>query len=76
MPHDENPLEDIGEKGENADYQNFLLIPQSFLTYKGRFNVLSNIYLSSANAFNLDKTRDFLSSKGLRNGSMEVFWIH
>ena len=56
------PSENIVEKGENADKQQFLLLPQSFLTYESQI-FLVTLILFSANAFNLDNAKNLASLK-------------
>ena len=56
------PSENIVEKGENADKQQFLLLPQCFLTYERQISFVTLILLS-ANTFNLDKAKNFASLK-------------
>ena len=48
-------IENIVGKGEDAGYQHFLLFPQCFLPFPKQISVFqSHLFLSSANAFNLD----------------------
>ena len=50
----------------NAGNHNFLLLPQYFLPVKDKFRHLGHFYFFVTNAFNLDKSKKFLSfSKGL-----------
>ena len=59
------PFENIAEKGENADNQHFLLLPQRFLLYQENIPLFffffgggGAIYsLSSANAVYLDQSK-------------------
>ena len=54
-----NPFENIVRKGENTGNQHFLLFPQCFLPFPKencKFSV-TFIFLSSANAFNLDESK-------------------
>ena len=46
-------FENIVEKGENAGNQHFVLFPQYSLSFQKQ---ITNFMLSSANAFNLDKS--------------------
>ena len=49
-------LKTLLEKGENAGNQHFLLFPQSFLPFPKQVLIsYSNLFLSSANAFNMDQ---------------------
>ena len=50
-------LENIVRKGENTGNQHFLLFHRIFYYIKERKHHFSNIYLSSANAFNLDMSK-------------------
>ena len=55
--------ENIVEKGENTDYQHFLLFPQ----WKANCTFWVPLNLSSTNAFNLDKAKNnLLSNKELK----------
>ena len=53
-------LENIVGKGENAGNQHFLLFPQCFLPFLKQSSVSESHLLSSANAFNLDKSKILL----------------
>ena len=60
------PFENIVAKGENAGNQHFLLFPQCFLTIPKRisdFKLHVQCILSSANAFNLNKSKILLCNK-------------
>ena len=49
------PFENIVGKGENAGNQHFLLFPQCFLSFPQQISIVqSQLFFSSANAFNLD----------------------
>ena len=58
-------FENIVGKGENAGNQHFLLFPQCFLPFQRLINALSNISLSSAVAFTLEKAKILWSGKEL-----------
>ena len=62
------PFENITGKGENAGNQHFLLFPQCFLPIPKRIFVLK-FHLSSANAFNLDQSKNLSFGKVLRSYS-------
>ena len=54
-------IENIVEKGENAGDQHFLPSPQRFLPFtKTNNNFSAKITSSSANAFNLDQSKNFV----------------
>ena len=59
-----NPFENIVGKGENAGNQHFLLFPQCFLTSHKQFSILDP-HLSSANALNLDQSKNLSFGKEL-----------
>ena len=52
------PSENIVEKGENADKQQFLLLPQCFLTYE-RQNLFSNINFVFCKCFQFGQREQF-----------------
>ena len=54
-------FEEILRKEENADKQYFLLFPQCFLP----FNFSATLMFSSANALDLDYSKNLLSGKEL-----------
>ena len=62
-------FENIVGKGENADNQHFRLFPQCFLPIPERFCFYVKFILSSANAFNLDKSKILLFGKKLTHTS-------
>ena len=59
------PFENIVGKGENAGYQHFLLFLQRFLPIPKRICFLDTFLLSSANASNLDQSKNWLFGKEL-----------
>ena len=60
------PFENIVGKGENVGNLHFLLFPQCFLPPpKTNFNFSAEFDLSSANAFNLDQSKDLSFGKEL-----------
>ena len=57
----QGPFENIVEKGENAYNQNSVFFSAMFSTLSKRKNIiLITFYLSSANAFSLDKSTIFV----------------
>ena len=61
-------FENIVGKGENANYQHFLLFPQCFLPFpKVNFNFSVIFIASSAHAFNFDHSKKVLFSKELKS---------
>ena len=59
-------IENIVRKGENAGNQHFLLFPQCFLPFLKQLAVFSDTFiLWTANAFNLDQSKNLLFGKGL-----------
>ena len=62
----ERPFENIVGKGDNSGNQHLLLSQKVFFPVKDNFNVLRNVKLSLANAFNLDKANNVACSKSLR----------
>ena len=51
-------FENIVVKGENASNQHFLLFPQCFLPFPIQISIFQlHFFLSSANAFNLDRSK-------------------
>ena len=62
------PFENIVGTGENAGHQHFLLFQQYFLPFIKQISFFSVTFiLSSANAFNLDKSENLLFGKELRS---------
>ena len=61
------PLENIVGKGENAGNQHFLLFPQCFPSIHPQKNFCFSVtfILSSANAFNLDQSKNLSFGKEL-----------
>ena len=58
------PFENIVGKGENAGNQHFLLLPTMFsMLLWTNYMYLETFYLSSANAFKLEKAQLLLSGK-------------
>ena len=53
-------------KGENAPNQHFLLFPQCSTLPKANFSFRVTLILSSANAFNFDKSKILLFAKELK----------
>ena len=63
----EEAFENIVWTGENAGNQHFLLLPQCFLPFPiVNFNFWFTFKLSSANAFNLDRSKILLFGKEFR----------
>ena len=57
-PWKKKAFENIVGKGENAGNQHFLLFPQCFLPCQRKIlTILASLKSSSANAFNLDKSK-------------------
>ena len=69
------PLENIVRKGENAGNQHFLLFPQCFLP-KASFNFWYTSKWSSANAFNLDRSKICSFGKELTDQSNSTLLTH
>ena len=60
------PFENSVGKGENAGNQHFLLFPGYFLSFPKQISIfLSHLFLSSANAFNLDQSTTLSFAKQL-----------
>ena len=63
------PFENIVGKGENNGEQHFLLFPQCFLLLsQGEIFILATFNLSSANAFDLNRSKIFWFGKELIQG--------
>ena len=62
------PFENIEGNGENAGNQNFFPFPSVFYPSQDKFSFFShiNFILSSANAFNLDQSKNLLFGKKLK----------
>ena len=68
-------FENIVGKGENAVNQHFLLFPQCFLPVpKTNFNFSDTYILSSANAFNLDQSKNALFGKESKAETLTLFY--
>ena len=66
------PFENIVGKGENAGNQHFLVIPQCFLSFpKTNFNFSVKFNLMSANALNLDQSKNLLLGKELMISALD-----
>ena len=52
--------------GENAGYPHFLLFQQCFVPTPNRISVFKVFILLSANALNMDQSKNLLFGKGLR----------
>ena len=69
------PLENIVGKGENAGNQHFLLFSPCFLPFPN-FNFSVTIILSSANVFNLDRSKILSFDKELIGSRLKVTLPH
>ena len=67
----EKHFENIVGKGEDADNQHFLLLLQWFLPFP-MVSLGYSLFLSSANAFNLDKLKKLLLGKELMTSSRSL----
>ena len=64
-------------KGENAGNQHFFLSPHCFLPFPKQISIFSVTFiLLSANAFNLDQSKNLSSGKGLSVSNMKSIFLH
>ena len=62
-----SPFETMVVKGEKAGYQHFLFFPPCFLPFLNQISIIHlHLFLSSANAFNLDQSRILPFGKELK----------
>ena len=74
-PLRKKPLENIVGRGENAGNYHFLLFPQSSYPSQTNFKFLVSFILSSANAFNLNKSIILLFGNELTSTNLCITFV-